>query len=173
MLCHVTSRHARTRQLRGMQQPGTARAASVCVVQEVVRVLRGYWSAVFLGLAAAVLLALGAPAKAALAGAGFAFIGAAVTRGIDIANQRRAEAAQAEASRRRDLDETRRLAYAALVTAHSGEGVRDATLIATLVNALGHHGLGVDPDEATDRLLNFDQRWLQEQIGRITDELGT
>jgi hypothetical protein len=69
-------------------------------------VLRGYWSAVLLGLAAVVLLVLGAPAKAALAGAGFALAGAAVTRAIDLAKERRAEAAQADANRRRDLDET-------------------------------------------------------------------
>jgi hypothetical protein len=148
------------------------------------QVLRDYWTAGLLGLAAVVLLALGAPAKAALAGAGFAFIGAAATRGIDIAKERRAEAAQAEATRRRDLDETRRVAYMALYGARSPA----PELIATIVNALTHHGLAADPDTAAAHmryLLNMEPglpsapigpvestRWLQEQIDRITAELG-
>jgi hypothetical protein len=86
-------------------------------VRVVVSALRAYWSAALLGLAAVVLLVVGAPAKAALAGAGFAFIGAALTRGVDLAKERRAAAAQADADRRRDLDETRRVAYIAL---HAG-----------------------------------------------------
>ena len=64
---------------------GTVPAISLCVVRMVVSALRGYLSAVLLGLAAVALLVLGAPAKAALAGVGFALIGAAVTRGIDLA----------------------------------------------------------------------------------------
>jgi hypothetical protein len=142
----------------------------------VVSAVRGYWSAMLLGVAAVGLLTLGAPAKAALAGAGFAFIGAAVTRGIDLAKERRAEAVQADADRRRDLDETRRLAYAMLAKRPSA---RDPMLVATLVNALAHHGLGVDPDIATRYLSSIDQglrsggsKWLREQIDRITAELG-
>jgi hypothetical protein len=147
-------------------------------VRKVLSALRGYWSAVLLGLAAVVLLALGAPAKAALAGAGFAFIGAAVTRGIDLAKERRAEAAQADADRRRDLDETRRVAYMAL-QANSGA----PELVATIVNALAHHGLAVNPEEAARHVQNLvsnmpidrdrSRRWLQEQIDRITAELGS
>jgi hypothetical protein len=136
----------------------------------VLSALRGYWSAAFLGVAAVVLLALGAPAKAALAGAGFAFVGAAVTRGIDLAKERRAEAAQEDASRRRDLDETRRFAYAALVG-----GSSDPVLVATIVNALAHHNLAIDPDVAADHIQNLNsaesRRWLREQIDRITAEL--
>jgi hypothetical protein len=146
------------------------------IVRVVVSALRGYWSAALLALAAVVLLALGAPAKAALAGAGFAFIGAAVTRGIDLARERRTEAAQAAADRRRDLDETRRVAYMALV-AHSPA----PELIATIVNALAHHGLAVDPETAASHVQNLvrdipaqaSRRWLQEQIDRITAELGS
>ena len=142
------------------------------------QVLRDYWSAGLLGLAAVVLLALGAPAKAALAGAGFAFIGAAATRAIDIAKERRAETAQAEANRRRDLDETRRVAYMALYGATS----RAPELVATIANALAHHGLAVDPDVAAHHVsylmsgqhitIDESRRWLQEQIDRITAELG-
>ena len=136
---------------------------------------RAYWTAVLLGLAAVVLLVLGAPAKAALAGAGFAFIGAAITRGIDLAKERRAAAAQADADRRRDLHETRRLAYMALVARDSGGR---AELIATLVNALAHHGLAVDPSVAVMHIQNLalggeHERWLQGQIDRITAELGS
>ena len=73
-----------------------------------------YWSAVLLAVASALLLVLGMPSKAALAGAGFAFLGAAVTRTVDLARESRVEATETEASRRRDLDETRRVAYMAL-----------------------------------------------------------
>jgi hypothetical protein len=147
-------------------------------VQVAVSVLRGYWSAALLGLAAVVLLVLGAPAKAALAGAGFALAGAAVTRAIDLARERRAAAAQADANRRHDLDETRRVAYMAL-QANS----RAPELVATIVNALAHHGLAVDPEESARHVQNLvsnmpidrdrSQRWLQQQIDRITAELGS
>lgn len=139
----------------------------------VICLLRSYASAFVLGIAAVVFLAFGAPAKAALAGAGFAFIGAAVTRGIDLARERRAESAQAVKDRLRDLDETRRLAYAALVAQSSNS--RDPVLIATLLNALAHHGSGVEPADAAEHLqtLNRDesQRWLRAHIDRINAEL--
>jgi hypothetical protein len=148
-------------------------------VRVVVSALRGYWSAALLGLAAVVLLARGAPEKAALAGAGFALIGAALTRGVDLARERRAEAAQADADRRRDLDETRRVAYMALLAARSSA----PELVATIVNALAHHGLAVDPDLAAGHVTNLvsgmpvnpaeSRRWLQEQVDRITAELGS
>jgi hypothetical protein len=136
-------------------------------------VFRAYWTAALLGLAAVVLLVLGAPSKAALAGVGFAFIGAAITRGVDLAKERRAAAAQAYADRQRDLDETRRLAYAALYTRYTGGR---AELVATLVNALAHHGLAVDPSVAVKHIENLarggeHERWLQSQIDRITAEL--
>jgi hypothetical protein len=68
----------------------------VHAVREVpLQVLRSYWSAVLLGLAAVLLLALGVPSKAAMAGASFAFIGAAVTRPVDLARECQAEAARA------------------------------------------------------------------------------
>ena len=50
-----------------------------------------------------------------------------------------------------------------------------AELVATLVNALAHHGLAVDPEVAAEHIQNLDQdesrRWLQGQIERITAEL--
>lgn len=148
-------------------------------VRAVVQAIRGYWSAGLLGLAAVALLALGAPAKAALAGVGFAFIGAAVTRGIDLAKERKAEAAQAGAARRRDLDETRRVAYMALYAA----GTRAPELVATLVNALAHHQSAVDPGLAATHVAVIvnggpgdpgqSVLWLQGQIARITAELDS
>ena len=91
-----------------------------------------YWSAGPLAVAAVVLLLLGGPSKAAGVGAGFAFLGAAVTRSIDLAREHRTEAAQADASRRLDLDETRRVAYMALAPdKKTGRYV----LAATIVNA--------------------------------------
>jgi hypothetical protein len=155
-------------------------AASVSVVRGVVSVLRGYLSAALLGVAAVVLLVVGTPAKAALAGAGFALFGAAITRGIDLARERRAAAGQAMADRRRDLDETRRLAYALLVKAPTGQ--RDPMLTATVLNALMHHGLDVEWDPAVDYLSLIDDgapphhessQWLMAQIERITAELGS
>jgi uncharacterized membrane protein YhiD involved in acid resistance len=83
---------------------------------------RGYWSALVLAAAAVGLLVAGAPARAAVAGAGFALAGAAVIRAVDIAWQRRTETFQAQASRRRELDETRRLAYAVLHARRSRDG---------------------------------------------------
>jgi hypothetical protein len=137
-----------------------------------VSALRRYWSVVFFGLAAVALLAVGTPAKAALAGAGFAFVGAAITRAIDLAMER-------NANRRRDLDETRRVAYMALYAADS----RAPELVATLVNALAHHQSAVDPTVAATHVativnggpgdLGQSELWLQEQIDRITAELDS
>jgi hypothetical protein len=58
---------------------------------------------------------VGGPSQDAVVGAGFALAGAAATRAIDVAHDRKRDAAEADASRRRDLDETQRLLYMALV----------------------------------------------------------
>lgn len=140
------------------------------------RIGRGYGSAVVLAGTAIVLLIAGAPTRAALAGVGFALVGAALTRALDIAAQRRAAVAQAQASRLRDLDETRRLAYAVLNARRS----RDGVIIATLVNALAHHGLAADPNVAAEHVASVlnapglapdSEQWLRQQIDRITAEL--
>lgn len=140
------------------------------------RIGRGYGSAVVLVGIAVVLLIAGAPTRAALAGVGFALVGAALTRALDIAAQRRAAVAQAQASRLRDLDETRRLAYAVLNARRS----RDGVIIATLVNALAHHGLAADPNVAAEHVASVlnapglapdSEQWLRQQIDRITAEL--
>ena len=53
-----------------------------------------------------------------------------------------------------------------------------AELVATLVNALAHHGLAVDPSVAVEHIENLahggeHERWLKSQIDRITAELGS
>lgn len=137
-----------------------------------------YWSAALLAVTAVVLLILGGPSKAAVAGAGFAFFGAAVTRGIDLARERRAEAVQENEIRRRDLDETRRVAYMALAS----QKTQRYELAATIVNALAHHQSAIDPGVAmrhVTAIVNGDagaapgERWLQGQIDRITAELDS
>ena len=77
--------------------------------------------------------------------------------------------------RRADLDETRRLAYMALV---AGTTARPE-LVATVANALAHHGLQVAFQEAADHLAvvvrgelqGENGRWPQAQIARLTAEL--
>jgi len=142
------------------------------------KVLR-YWSAVLLAVASVLLLVLGIPSKAALAGAGFAFLGAAVTRTVDLARESRVEAAEAETSRRRDLDETRRVAYMALAVRETER----YELTATIVNALAHHGSLVDPDIAMRHVIAIVNRdsedtsqseaWLRGHIDRVSAELDS
>jgi hypothetical protein len=76
--------------------------------------LRSYWSALLL-LIVAIVLVWRAPTKEAVTGAGFALLGVALAHLVDRANERRREAVQAHEGRRRDLDETRRLLYMALI----------------------------------------------------------
>jgi hypothetical protein len=147
-------------------------------VRVVLSALRYYLSAAVLAVAAVVLLLLGVPSKAALAGAGFAFLGAAVTRIIDLAREHRTKAAQAEESRRRDLDETRRVAYMALASLETER----YELAATIVNALAHHGSAVDPEIAMRNVIVIMNRgpgttgeseeWLRGHIKRIIAELN-
>lgn len=138
---------------------------------------RRYGFAALLAVTAAVLLVFGHTSKAALAGAGFAFLGAAVTRAVDIAREHRAEAAKARTSRQQDLDETRRIAYMALASRETDR----YEVAATVVNALAHHGLAIDPYEAMRNVLTLvaggpgdvgeSERWLRGLIARITSEL--
>ena len=135
---------------------------------------RSYWSATLLTGAAVVFLLVGSPTKDAIAGAGFAFAGAAVTRMIDIAKERREEAAQEDVGRRRDLDETRRLAYMALVA----RTTEHPELVATIANALAHHGSHADPEQVAANVAaairgedGESRRWLLAQVELITAEL--
>jgi hypothetical protein len=70
-----------------------------------------------------------------------------------------------------DFDETRRLLYMALAAPRT----KRYNLVGTLVNALAHHGLEVDPDEAMAQLIDFVEnnvdtsRWVQAQIERCND----
>jgi hypothetical protein len=132
-------------------------------------------------LLAAVALAFliaGRPSKDAVIAAGFALAGAAATRAIDVAHERRRDVAEADANRHRDLDETRRLLYMALVLGRARQH-QGAELVATITNALAHHQSAVAGDEAVAHVTAVvrgdvgveSERWLEAQIERISQEL--
>ncbi len=145
-------------------------------------VLRNYRSAIPFALVAVGCLIAAARlhvlSKEAVGSIGFLFAGAAVTRWIDIAAERKRDAAEANARRHNDLDETRRLLYMALIVGTTGES-RGAELIGTIVNALAHHQSQVSSDEATKHIAavvrgnagNKSEQWIRDQIKRITTEL--
>jgi hypothetical protein len=152
-------------------------------VQVDLSALRYHWSDLSLAAAAIVLLILGAvlnvnaSASTAMVGAGAALAGVAATRAVDLDRERRAQAAQAAADRRRDLDETRRLAYMVLVA----RDTRGIELAATVVNALAHHQSVTDSETAMRHVMAImtgggdvaaSERWLREQIMRINAELS-
>ncbi len=147
---------------------------------QVLSALRNHWSTVPLGLAAVVLLVLSAvlsaPTSTALVGAGSALAGVAAARIIDLERENRAQVAQSEMSYQRDLDETRRIAYMALACRETER----YELVATIVNALAHHGSAVDPDQAMRHLITIIRgdpdmddslAWLRGEISRLTIEL--
>lgn len=77
----------------------------------------------------------------------------------------------------RDLDETRRLLYMALVVSRT----KRYNLVGTIANSIRHHQRqNVDVDEMLDILVRYvegtgsaeDETWVREQIKRIIDELG-
>lgn len=76
-------------------------------------------------------------------------------------------------SRDRDLDETRRLLYMALVAGKT----KRYNLAGTLINALRHHQGVADADLEAQVLAlmddgTADEAWARAQITRITDELN-
>lgn len=151
------------------------------LVRKFLPALRYSWSAGPLALGAIVLLVLGAvgsaPASTAMVGAGSALAGAAAARFIDLDRERRTEVKQAEEGRKRDLDETRRLAYMALMS----KGTRNYELAATIANALVHHQQAAEVGDALTHLtalanggpggIDESEEWLNEQIWGITSEL--
>jgi hypothetical protein len=100
--------------------------------------LSAYWSVLLLAVFAVGFLVAGAPVTKEAA-AGFALAGAAITRMVDVAQERRRDKAAAQERRRVDLDETRRVAYMALIAGDTGY----YELVATVANQLAHHGLQV------------------------------
>lgn len=77
-----------------------------------------------------------------------------------------------EDSVQRDLDETRRLLYMALVTSKT----KRYNLAGTLINALRHHQGITDPD-LEDQVISQvegsdDETWARSQIEAITAQLG-
>jgi hypothetical protein len=138
--------------------------------------LSAYWSVLLLAVFAVGFLLAGAPVtKEAATGAGFALAGAAITRMVDVAQERRREKAAAQERRRADLDETRRVAYMALIAGNTGY----YELVATVANQLAHHGLQVPFQEAAAHLATVTSgdtegesaRWLQDKIDHITAKL--
>jgi hypothetical protein len=108
-------------------------------------------------------LVAGAPlTKEAAAGAGFALVGAAITRAVDVTQERRREKAEIRERRSGDLDDTRRPAYMALVAGTTSR----PELVATLANALAHHGLQVPFQEAVTHLAVVVRGELQGESGR-------
>jgi hypothetical protein len=140
---------------------------------------RSYLAPAVLAVVALTFLIVGGPSKDALVGAGFALAGAAATRAIDVAHERNRDAAEADANRRRDLDEARRLLYMALVVGRARQH-QSAELVATIVNSLVHHQSTVAVDEAAAHVAAVvrgdvggeSERWLEAQIERITHELN-
>jgi hypothetical protein len=140
---------------------------------------RSYLASALLAVVALAFLIVGGPSKDALVGAGFALAGAAATRAIDVAHERRRDAAEADANRRRDLDEVRRLLYMTLVLGRAQQH-QGAELIATIVNSLVHHQFAVAVDQAVAHVAAVvrgdmggeSERWLEAQIERITHELN-
>jgi hypothetical protein len=140
------------------------------VTVERVQKLRDYWSVVSLAAFAIALVIVGIWRKNdTISGAGYAFAGAAITRAVDIAQECGRAEAETQATRRRDLDETRRLLYMALV---SRGAELSPELTATLVNALAHHGLGVRPLVSMQRLRSDREPWLRQQIEEVNRRLG-
>lgn len=157
-------------------------SASVSVVRRFIAASRYAWSSGLFALMAAVLLAVGAggsgAASTALVGAGSALAGVAGARFIDLDRERRAEQRAVAESRKRDLDETRRLAYFALMS----KGTRNYELAATVTNAIEHHQQGAEFGEAFKHLktladggpgdISVAEDWIYSQIFEIGEELG-
>jgi len=146
------------------------------VLAGVARIGRGYWSALVLAGAAVVLLIAGAPTRAAPAGAGCALVGAALTRALDIATQRRAEAAQVQASGLRTWMKP------------GGSPMRSSTPADPATGSSSPHwpapwpchGLAADPGVAAEHVASVlnapglapqSEQWLRQQIDRLTAEL--
>lgn len=134
--------------------------------------VRAYWSVPVLALFAIVLLAVGSQSLDkgdGLLAAGWVATGAAIVRWVDVVQERTRARAKAEEDRRRDLDETRRLLYVELLSDPS-----HPTALATLVNAMAHHGLAVDPVEALTMFRTKNdqgRKWIVAQIANINDQL--
>jgi adenylylsulfate kinase-like enzyme len=82
-----------------------------------------------------------------------------------------------------DGDEIRRLLYMALNYEETNRDVERRgfhELVASLVNALAHHGAGLDPDVVAAAVIDAIEmgrdspgaEWVRGQIARINEELG-
>jgi hypothetical protein len=137
------------------------------------------WPAGLVLLAACACLAAGGAASgaaaSAFAGAGAALAGSAATLIGGRVNESRAKARSDEASRATDLDESRRLAWMALLS----KGAENYSLAASLLNALVYHQREANVEDAVKHLsalasgkdCDRSERWLRGHIQRINDEL--
>jgi hypothetical protein len=135
--------------------------------------LRDHWSVAVLGALSVVFLVAAGSAltRDAAAAAGFAFAGATIARAVDVLQQHRKERAEADDALRRDLDETRRVVYMALIAQRTDR----YEVVATAANALAHHSLRVPLDDAITHLVNVvegrggeeSEQWLRRQIDAI------
>jgi hypothetical protein len=136
------------------------------------------WPAGFLVLAACACLAAGIAASGVaattFAGAGAALAGAAAARIGDLFSESRATAQIDKALRSTDLDESRRLAYMALMS----KGTGDYGLAASLLNALVYHQQKATEEDAMKHLralasskdCDDSEEWLRGHIRRINAE---
>lgn len=151
-------------------------------MRKVISVLGYFWTAGPFAVVAVALLVLGgrgAAASTALAGAGAALAGVAAGLIIELARQRRADQREAADRRRRDLDETLRLGYMALMTIGHGS----YEVAATVANALAHHQAAAQIDTALTHLktlaegapagdVEASKKWLMTQLLKIRAEFG-
>jgi hypothetical protein len=80
-------------------------------------------------------------------------------------------------TQRRDLDETRRLCYMALMVKRTGRYELGGTLAHSLIH---HIGVDLDPGEVMDRIVRIvngdgtaaDTQWLGDTAGELTVSLG-
>lgn len=96
----------------------------------------------------------------AVAAPGFALLGAGLARWDDVSRRHYDERRSADAERRRDVDETRRLGYALLAEPHPKN---EPLLIGTIANALVHHH-GVE--EGLEGELILDSLHMVSHFGR-------
>jgi protein-S-isoprenylcysteine O-methyltransferase Ste14 len=153
-----------------MTEPGSSSAR---------RLIARYRSPLVLALAAIALVAGSrSVSRETLSAVGLILIGAAIARVVDIAQQHGRDAAEEKARRLKDADEVRRLAYTLKIASY----VHHPELVASLVNALAHHGHEVPAEEALGHIVDFDTMnpdhpryeegatWLQAVIDRITED---
>lgn len=138
---------------------------------------RAYLSAIVLAIGALLFFYYGrSDVRESAAAAGFALLGAALVRWLDVWNEQASKREMSIAEQRKALDETRRVAYMALLAGTSGRH----ELVGTLVNALVHHAKVTSYEEAAANVPTVvngaDESsepgtWLRHKIHLMTERL--